>query len=315
MEEKNSLVTLVSSSGLEEKKQNEIADTLNVFFSKASEWDETIASIVINDPSEVGKMRMAREGRLYLRSMRLDAEKLVKIKRDEVKYLMNNFVLEDKLWLKAGQMIEATFKNLETKLEEKEKFAERWEAQEKEKIKLKRLEELLPLGFQLENGFDLAAMSESMYQSFKSTIELERKKEEEYKKKLEEESIERQKLEKEEREKMLAENEKLKSEKRKQDEIIKKEREETLRLQNEIRLRLAQEEKAKNDAIEKELKDLKLKQKEEARLAKAPIKKQMKIWVDSFSLGKPISENDITIEIEKKFESFKLWAINLIENG
>ena len=47
--------------------------------------------------------------------------------------------------------------------------------------------------------------------------------------------------------------------------------------------------------------------------SKAPIKQQLNTWVDSFSLGKPISQNETTIEIEVKFESFKNWAKSLIE--
>ena len=187
MNQSTELIQLVETSGLEKTKQNQIAETLGAFFNKAAEWDDTIKSIVITSPEETGKMKMAKEGRLTLKNMRLEAEKIVKSKRDEVKYRMANDVLEDKLWLKAGQMMEATFKNLETKLEEKEKFAERWEAEQKEKLKQSRLAELLPLGFQYENGFDLGNMSEQMYQSLKVGLETAKKEKEEAERKAEEE--------------------------------------------------------------------------------------------------------------------------------
>jgi len=140
------LTTLVQGSGLKEEKQKQIAETLGTFFEKASEWNATIASIVITSPEETGKMEMAKRGRITLKGMRLDASKVVDAKRQEVKYRMADDVLEDKLWLKAGQMMEATFKNLETKLEEKETFAIRWEAEQKQKRTEERMLELEDLG-------------------------------------------------------------------------------------------------------------------------------------------------------------------------
>src|SRR5574343_201735 len=124
----NELVVFLEKSGLVETKRNDIAKDLGMFFEKASEWNQTIASIVITDPGETGKMKMAKEGRLTLKNMRLDAKKVVDAKRQVVKSRMADDKLEDELLLKAGQMVEATFKNLELKLEEKEKFAERCEA-------------------------------------------------------------------------------------------------------------------------------------------------------------------------------------------
>jgi hypothetical protein len=336
------LVQLVETSGLEKTKQNQIAETLGVFFNKAAEWDATIKSIVITSPEETGKMKMAKEGRLTLKNMRLEAEKIVKAKRDEVKYAMANFVLEDKLWLKAGQMMEATFKNLETKLEEKEKFAERWEAEQREKMKTERLALLLPLGFQFENGFDLGNMDEQMFQSLKLGLETAKKEKEDAERKAEEERIAKEKAEAEERARIKAENERLKLEaeaKEKQladerakaeaerkameakaaklkaetDAKLKAEKEANEKLQAEIRAKAEAEEKAKKDAEIKAEAELKAKQQAEAKAAKAPIKQQLNTWVDSFSLGKPISQNETTIEIEEKFEAFRKWAKSKIE--
>ena len=336
------LVQLVETSGLEKSKQNQIAETLGVFFNKAAEWDATIQSIVITSPDETGKMKMAKEGRLTLKNMRLEAEKIVKAKRDEVKYAMANFVLEDKLWLKAGQMMEATFKNLETKLEEKENFKLRWDAEQKEKLKTERLEQLLPLGFQFENGFDLGNMDEAMFKSLKLGLETAKKEKEEAERKAEEERIAKEKAEAEAKAAMEAENKKLKAEaeaKEKQmqaerakaeaerkalelkaqqekaaaDAKLKAEREANEKLQAEIRAKAEAEEKTKKDAKLKTAAELKAKQQAEAKAAKAPIKQQLNTWVDGFSLGKPISENETTIEIEEKFEAFRKWAKTKIE--
>lgn len=140
--EQKSVNSLVINSGLPAEKTQEIAENLSLFFNKASEWSEKINDIVITDPSQVREMKLARENRLMLRGYRLDAEKLIKEKRDILKEKMSDDILFDKLLLNANKMIKATFENLETKLHEKEKFAERWEAEEKAKLRSERIIQL-----------------------------------------------------------------------------------------------------------------------------------------------------------------------------
>ena len=91
---------------------------------------------------------------------------------------MSNDVLEDTLWLKAGQMMEATFKNLETKLEEKEKFAERWEADRQEKLAAERMDILLPLGYNTSFGYNLGKFTEEAFIAIKLGLEAVKKKKE-----------------------------------------------------------------------------------------------------------------------------------------
>lgn len=140
MENKNTqLETLVKSSGLSIEKTKEISEGLSAFFEKASEWASKVDAIIVNDISQTGEMKIARESRLMLRGYRLDAEKIIKQKRDVLKEKMSDDILFDKLLLGASKMIKATFENLETKLEEKEKFAERWESENKARIRSERL--------------------------------------------------------------------------------------------------------------------------------------------------------------------------------
>ncbi len=101
------------------------------------------------------------------------------------------------------------------------------------------------------------------------------------------------------------------------------------RIDKNVELRNAKIEKAK---IEKELQDKKdaelraendrkeaeLKAKKEAeKLAKAPIKKQLLTWVESFQIDIPSNEllnNEKALIIKDKFESFKKWAKTKIES-
>lgn len=173
------LTQLIQGSGLEPTKQNAIAQTLDSFFSQALEWDGKIQQIVITSPTETDKMAIARESRLTLKSSRLEAMKLITSKRDEVKFRMNNDVLEDKLWLKAGQMIEATFKNLETKLEEKEKFKELYEAKERERIKGVRLQEIMEYSEFIPSTIDFGVLNQEDYDKILSSAKAAKQQKEE----------------------------------------------------------------------------------------------------------------------------------------
>jgi hypothetical protein len=55
--------------------------------------------------------------------------------------------------------------------------------------------------------------------------------------------------------------------------------------------------------------------KEAERLAKAPTKEKLHVWVDSFEIAdSPLKEaNPRVHEIVQKFEAFKLWAKKEIE--
>lgn len=340
----NQLVQLVETSGLEKTKQNQIAETLGIFFNKASEWDATIQSIVITSPDEVGKMKMAKEGRLTLKNMRLEAEKVVKTKRDEVKFRMANDILEDKLWLKAGQMMEATFKNLETKLEEKEKFAERWKADQEEKLRAERTDLIQPYSDFLPYGLNFGTMTEEDFQKtfLGSKLQSEAKKAED--KRIEDERVAKEKAEAEERERMRRENERLKKEaeekekeladerakaeadRKEVEEKARKEREEAdkkhheekaklevekAKLQAEIR---AKEEAEEKEAEEKRAAELKVKIDAE-KSAKAPKKEKLTKWVDGLVIDIPsgLEKDQVVIEITSKFDLFKNWAKKEIE--
>ena len=210
--ETNELTVFVEQSGIEKSKGNEITENLNVFFNKAKEWDATIQSIVINDVSEVGKMKMAREGRLTLKKLRVDSDKVVKAKRDEIKYRMANDILEDKLWLKAGQMVEAVYKNLETKLEEKEKFAERKEQERKEKIKAERIAKLAEYPEFDATYTDLLNIPDSSFDQLISGLQTAKEKRIADEKAAEEARVQKEHEEADERERIRVENERLKKE-------------------------------------------------------------------------------------------------------
>lgn len=56
------------------------------------------------------------------------------------------------------------------------------------------------------------------------------------------------------------------------------------------------------------------KKKEAEKLAKAPIKKQLSAWVNSFKIPETTVQNDKAELIKAKFVAFKKWAMFEIES-
>jgi len=319
--EKTQLTTVVEESGIEKSKGEIISNTLGKFFEKATEWNDTIEALQINDVSEVGKMKMAREGRLTLKNQRISCKKIVDEKRQEVKAKMADYVLEDKLWLKSFQMIEATYKNLETKLEEKEKYAERKERERLDVIERDRINQLIPFNeFCHIEALDLRGMDDESFErelaKAKKLFDLDKAERE----RIEKERIAKEKAEAEERERIRKENERLKKEAEEKERLAKIEEEKRIKDENErkakeeaerkkreaeeAKKRAEYEAKIKKEREEKAKIEAELKKKREAeeaekqrienekkaieeanrKAALAPQKEKITNWVNSFEL-------------------------------
>lgn len=262
------LTTIIKTSGIVESKGLEVTSSLTEFFNEAGNWEKTVQDLVITSPTETGKMKMAREGRLHLRSMRLRAEQIVKSRRETIKARMADDVLEDKLWLKAGQMVKATFENLETKLEEKEKFAERWEAEQKQKLIEQRLKLLEPVkDFCAIYYIGQANLGEITHEQFLELLDQAKKLQ---KADQEEKADEADK--KREQEERLKQAE---QEKREAEEKLEKERQDKKRLEAELKAKEEAEAKAKREAEQKAEADRKAKEEAERRERGAPDKTKL----------------------------------------
>ena len=125
---------------------------------------------------------------------------------------------------------------------------------------------------------------------------------------------------------------KLEAERKAFEEKARKEREEVERVRAEERAKQEAELKAEREKQAKLEAELKAKQeaerkafeekriaeesarKEAEKLAKAPVKKQMSVWVNSFELPQLSVENEKTELIKQKFEAFKNWALKEVES-
>ncbi len=312
--EQKNVNSLVINSGLPAEKTQEIAENLSLFFNKASEWSEKINDIVITDPSQVREMKFARDNRLMLRGYRLDAEKLIKEKRDILKEKMSDDILFDKLLLNANKMIKATFENLETKLHEKEKFAERWEAEEKKKLRVERILQLTEYSNDV-SIYPVENMTIDQFDKLKNGLKLEFD-------------------QRQEQAKIEAENQRQQNElKRRQTELIEAgflwNGKDFVFMEVTISpndIKALTDEDFNNRLIEsKELiQEIKSESKPEPAHKTEPneistepkTNKQVKLeflnYIENMSIELPFGALDVADEIEQKFKGFKKWAKNLV---
>ena len=90
------------------------------------------------------------------------------------------------------------------------------------------------------------------------------------------------------------------------------------RFENEKKEREAEAKRIEDERLaEKQRKEADEKARQEAeKLAKAPIKEQLNVWVDNFSIEIPdekLMNNETALLIKNKFEAFKNWAKKQIE--
>ena len=181
----------------------------------------------------------------------------------------------------------------EAKLEEERKAEEeRLRIEKITKLHYERKEQLLPLWqFLDDTTINFGELSEEIFASIKSVANA---------KKVDYEA---------EQERIRVENEKLAAEKSELEAKAKKEREEKAALEAELQAKKEAEAKALKEAAEKAEKE----RIESEKLAKAPIKKQMSVWVNSFELPTTEIKNEKVDVIKQKFEAFKNWSLKEIE--
>jgi hypothetical protein len=166
--------------------------------------------------------------------------------------------------------------------------------------------------FEVENisTLQLSTMSADVFDAFLNACKskFEAKKEAERiaeLKRLEEIEAEKQRIEAQ-----RIENERLKAESEKREKEIEAERKIQAAILEAEKAKAEAERQAENERIANELKA----KKEAEKLAKAPIKKQLFLWVESFELPAFATKNETAQSIFDKFEGFKKWAENEINN-
>lgn len=326
------------------EKRNEVQSVLNHVFNGVSKMREQLDNVTVTDANDKVNMKLANTIRLGVRQVRLEAEKTFDAKRSEVQQQMLSYKTEDSLWLKAKQTMQILTKEIEENARWKEETAKRFEEEQKE-LKIQTRE--MRLGKYMFapdiNRKDFENMNDETFEMFFAGIEKAYNDKIEVERKAEEERIAKEKAEAEARELQRLENERLKAEAEKREKEIEAERKanelkfaeerakakeeaDRIEAENKALLKAEQEKKEKLEAelkakleaeqkAENERKQAEAKAKLEAeKLQKAPLKKQLTVWVESFSIAEINIENEKKTLIKEKFEAFKKWAKNEIEN-
>jgi len=213
---KSPLVQILETSGIEKTKGEIVLEKFTHFFQQASEWETKVKALVITDASQIREMKMAREGRLALRDIRVAAEKAKdKLKEDSLR--------ESKFIQSIYNLIEGTIKPLENELLEKEKFAENLEKERIAKLKKERIELLTPWVADV-NHYWLEGMSDSDFKDLLEGSKLAHETRVENERKAEQERIEKEQAEAAERERIRLENERLKAEAEEKEKALAAER-------------------------------------------------------------------------------------------
>lgn len=320
--------------GLTDETAANIKAQFEPMLNKMAELETEFNEVVSLPIEDVSTSKKAKELRLKYVKVRTGTAEIHKVQKA---FYLNGGRFVDG-W-KNAQLFASQGK--EEALEKIEKHFENIEKQRKEQLHLTRVE-LIREYVEDTTAYSFGDMAQDVFDALLSSKKKAHEDKIEAERKAEEERIAREKKEAEEREAQRLENERLKKEAAIREAQIKKEREEAeakqkaiedaARKEREQAEKALQAEREKAEAerkrIEAELQakkeaELKAEQqrkaeeekakKEAEKLAKAPVKKQLSTWVNSFVIPEA-PNHELSEQIKVKFEAFKKWALSEIES-
>ena len=129
VEKKDEFLNLVENSGLETSKAQYLLEQFQDYFKIAADWEGKARAIVVTDEEQKAEMKMAREGRLFLRQKRIDVE-------NARKKLKEQSLREGKAIDGIANILKAVIVPIEEYLDEQEHFAENKRKAEEEARRL-----------------------------------------------------------------------------------------------------------------------------------------------------------------------------------
>ena len=326
--------------GVEKSKASEIIGNLPQIQAERSILEDQYSEIIKLDIEDPETSKKARKLRLLLRDNRTKGNNVWHSTTKE-------------FFLKGGQFVDAIKRKevavnerMEANLETIEKHFENLEKERKANLNAERVGILEPYNAFVPMGLNFGEISEDEFTKILNGSKLQFEQQQKEEAEAEEKRIADAKAEKERIEAQRIENERLKAEadkrekaeRKKQADILAKQKAEAdkiakaeaekqakiqaekdaeLKRERDAKAKLEAELQAKKDAEAKaereRLAELDRQKKEAAKLAKAPIKKQLNAWVNSFEIPTTEIENDKAELIKAKFEAFKRWSLAEIE--
>lgn len=312
----NELISIIENSELQQETSATLKEQFLPFFEQAQSWKTKAEQLVVTDVSQTREMKMAREARLALREIRVNADKTRKaLKEDSIRY--------GKAVQGVYNVIEYLIAPIEKHLLDQEKFAEIKEAERLAELGQKRESEIQPFAEFVPFNTNFSTLSEEDYMLLLNGAKLQFQAKIEAEAKAEAERIAREKAEAEERERIKKENERLRVEAEKREKEMQKEREEkeiqlqkereAARLEKEAAEKALKEEREEKERLENEIKAAqeaeRLAQieaeKEAARKAAAPDKEKLLLFaktIEALSIPEMATDSAKTVSriIEKK---------------
>lgn len=212
------LAKVIEKSGLEASKAELMMQNFSAFFKAAKEWESKAMAIRVTDVSQVREMKDARTARLALKELRVSAEKARK-------QLKEQSLREGKAIDGIAAAISSVIVPIEEHLEDQEKFAERKEAEEKQR-KLQSRRDRIAEYVADPSVYNLKEMSDDGFDVFLARHKQAHDDHRESLRKREAEKIEREKAEREEKQRLADENRRLESERKQREQEFEKERSE-----------------------------------------------------------------------------------------
>lgn len=212
----NQLSVVVREHGLELESAKNVLAVFTPLLEQAEDWRNKVALIKVTDASQVREMKLARESRLALKEIRVNAEKArKKLKEDSLR--------RGKAIDGAYNILEFIIAPLEKNLEEQEKFVEIRETARKASLKRNREERLAQ--FSVDTSFyKLDEMPDLDFEELFQMIWKKRYEAKAAAEKAAEELRAKEKAQQEEQARIKAENERLKQEAAAREEELRQER-------------------------------------------------------------------------------------------
>ncbi len=299
--------------GLTSETAKNIQDQFAPMLEKMVQLEDEYNQIVSLDIEDVNTCKRAKELRnKYVKIRTATAE----IHKQQKAFYLNGGRFVDG-W-KNAQIFASQGK--ESELEKIEKYQENKEKERLDQLQNDRISLILPY-VNDTTGLQFGTMQADVFEAYLNAKKKEHEDRIEAEKQAELQRIELARKEAEERDAQRIENERLKAEAQKREVEIEAERKaneakmkaeqaQRERVQKELNAKIEAERKAEAEKQAKIAQEAK----EAEKLAKAPIKKQLTVWVNSFEIHSFDTSNDTAIEIAEKFEAFKKWAKTKVES-
>ena len=252
--EHDSLMKVINETGVELDTADMIQKKFSELYEQAEKLKKEGLEIKVTDISQKDAMKSAREIRLEMKDIRVQAKKeKERLKEDSLRY--------GKAVQAAYNLIESECEPTEKYLELQEKFAEVQAAKEKAELKAAREKECQEFFEFMPTDMDLSNMPKESYEIFLSGLKAKKADKIEADRKAEETRLENERLAKEKAEQERIANEKIKADKEKAEKELKAKQAELAKAKAEKEALERKAEKEKADRIAKE-------KAEKARLAK-----------------------------------------------